>query len=86
MRISLARTFALTLALLGAAGTAVAQDRVIAVGDVHGAYAEFDALLRKVGLVDTGGHWVGGKTTFVSLGDLTNATGPQTIDFRVTIN
>jgi uncharacterized repeat protein (TIGR01451 family) len=35
---------------------------------------------------DTGSFASGPARVAVSLGDLTNATGPQTIDFRVTIN
>jgi hypothetical protein len=44
--------------------------RVVAFGDVHGAYDEFTTLLREVGVIDTGGNWIGGKTHLVSLGDL----------------
>lgn len=45
-------------------------ERVVAVGDVHGAYEELQALLADVGLVDAEGRWAGGATHLVSMGDL----------------
>lgn len=45
-------------------------DRVIAFGDVHGAFKELTALLMDVGLVDEQLTWRGGTTHLVSLGDL----------------
>ena len=44
--------------------------RVVAVGDVHGAYAEFVAVLRLAGILDTKDRWSGGKTHFVQTGDI----------------
>lgn len=44
--------------------------RVVAVGDVHGAYSQFTAALRGAGLIDAGDRWTGGKTHLVSVGDL----------------
>jgi hypothetical protein len=43
--------------------------RVIAVGDVHGAYDGFVAVLRMAGLVDDEAHWSGGKSHLVQVGD-----------------
>ena len=37
-------------------------ERVVAIGDVHGAYAEFQAVLRLAGLIDAKDKWSGGKT------------------------
>jgi hypothetical protein len=45
-------------------------ERVVAVGDVHGALDEFVAVLRGTGLVDEELNWSGGRTHLVSLGDL----------------
>lgn len=45
-------------------------ERVVAVGDIHGAYDEFVALLRGTGLVDEELGWSGGRTHLVSTGDL----------------
>ena len=45
-------------------------ERVVAVGDVHGAYDQFVAILRKAGIVDRRGRWAGGRTHFVQVGDV----------------
>ena len=47
-----------------------AAPRLVAIGDVHGAYAQFVAVLRFAQLVDDKEHWSGGRTTFVQTGDL----------------
>jgi len=44
-------------------------ERVVAIGDSHGAYKEFTGLLRQTGLVDGSLAWSGGETHLVSLGD-----------------
>jgi hypothetical protein len=44
-------------------------DRVVAVGDSHGAYDRFAALLRETGLVNEQMRWSGGKSQLVNLGD-----------------
>ena len=44
--------------------------RVVAFGDVHGAYQDWTALLQELGIVDADLNWSGGKTHLVSLGDL----------------
>ena len=67
------------LAAAMAASAAAARDesceitgaeRVVAIGDVHGAYPEFLAVLRMAGLVDEKGHWTGGRTHLVQTGDI----------------
>jgi Calcineurin-like phosphoesterase len=45
-------------------------DRVVAVGDVHGAYDRFVEILRAAGVVDARGRWNGGRTHLVQLGDV----------------
>lgn len=45
-------------------------ERVVALGDIHGAAAEFESALRGAGLVDADLRWTGGKTHLVSVGDL----------------
>ena len=45
-------------------------ERVVAFGDVHGAFDELVSVLRGTGLVDEQLHWSGGGTHLVSLGDL----------------
>jgi Calcineurin-like phosphoesterase len=49
---------------------------VVAIGDVHGAFDDFVAILQRSGLIDKQSHWAGGKTTFVQTGDLIDR-GPK---------
>jgi len=49
---------------------------VIAIGDVHGDFDDFVAILQRTGLIDKQNHWTGGKTTFVQVGDLLDR-GPK---------
>lgn len=51
-------------------------DRVVAIGDIHGAYDRFVAILRTAGLVDARLRWSGGKTHLVQLGDVVDR-GPD---------
>jgi len=44
--------------------------RVVAVGDVHGAYDNFVSVLQMTGIVDDQVRWAGGKAHFVQTGDL----------------
>ncbi len=70
--------FLLLFTLIGTAATAVAADdwkfppaaRIVALGDIHGAYSELGGLLRDTGLVDNELRWTGGTTQLVSVGDL----------------
>ena len=51
-------------------GVSAAQpDRVVAIGDIHGAVTQFRALLTIVGLTDSSQRWTGGRTTLVQTGD-----------------
>jgi hypothetical protein len=45
-------------------------ERIVAIADVHGGYAQFVAILKATGLIDTGDRWSGGKTHFVQTGDI----------------
>lgn len=45
-------------------------DRIVAVGDVHGAYDALVATLQASNVIDDNLAWSGGKTHFVSTGDL----------------
>ena len=44
--------------------------RIVAVGDLHGDYQAWQTIARAAGLIDAGGHWAGGRTTLVQLGDI----------------
>jgi Calcineurin-like phosphoesterase len=69
------------LLLAALQATASAQTRIVAIGDVHGAFPEFESILKETGLLDAkrgaSGGWAGGRTVLVQLGDLVDR-GPQT--------
>jgi hypothetical protein len=44
--------------------------RIVAVGDVHGAFDAFVAVLRAAGIINDKRQWAGGTTVFVQTGDL----------------
>jgi len=44
--------------------------RIIAVGDIHGDYAQLVAVLRSAGVINKRNRWTGGKTHLVQMGDL----------------
>jgi hypothetical protein len=68
------RIAALAIAALFAiiASPAAARDnqRIVAVGDLHGDYQAWLDIARGAGLVDARGHWAGGRTTLVQMGDV----------------
>ena len=47
-----------------------AAGRIVAVADVHGALDKYVAILREAQLIDNRRRWIGGKATFVQLGDV----------------
>jgi len=67
------RNALLALAVL-AAPPAHAKDsgRIVAVGDLHGDFAAWQDVARDARLMDANGHWIGGPTTLVQLGDITD--------------
>ena len=50
-------------------GAQTPEHRLVAIGDIHGAYDNFHAVLQQANLVDETGAWVGSRTTFVQTGD-----------------
>lgn len=55
----------------GAAATAPSSpDRVVAIGDLHGDHAAWQAIARAARIIDAKGHWAGGHATLVQLGDI----------------
>ena len=44
--------------------------RIVAVGDLHGDFSVWRDIASAAGLVDRRGHWTGGRTTLVQLGDM----------------
>lgn len=67
------RTALLALAMFGAS-VAHAKDppRIVAVGDLHGDYSAWVDVARDARLIDAKGNWIGGSTTLVQLGDITD--------------
>lgn len=53
--------------------------KVVAIGDLHGAFDPFIDILRKLELVDDGLRWTGGKTHLVQMGDVMDR-GPAARD------
>src|SRR6185503_17897911 len=45
-------------------------ERVVAIGDIHGAYDGFVSILRETGLLDNRDRWIGGKAILVQTGDV----------------
>lgn len=57
--------------------------RIVAIGDIHGDFDSFTALLKKLSLVDEHHRWIGGSTILVQTGDFLDR-GPgerPTMDF-----
>lgn len=58
---------------------AVAESRrIIAVGDLHGDWAAWQAIARAAGLLDPENRWSGGKTVLVQMGDIVDR-GPDSL-------
>ena len=77
----LVRTAALLFATL-VLGAAVAKPapvpRIIAVGDLHGDFQAWMEIARAAGIANAEGHWAGGATTLVQMGDVTDR-GPDSL-------
>ena len=58
-------------------GAGAASTRVVAVGDVHGAFPEFVTILERTGLIDPKLQWTGGSAVLVQTGDIPDR-GPGT--------
>jgi hypothetical protein len=54
-------------------------DRIVAVGDIHGAYESLVQIMRGTGVIDEMNHWIGGRTHFVQNGDIMDR-GPRARD------
>lgn len=52
--------------------TAQGSPRVVAIGDIHGAIAEFRSILQTAGLTGKDGRWAGGRTHLIQTGDYTD--------------
>lgn len=54
-------------------------EKIVAVGDVHGAYDNFVKILKGFGIIDENLHWIGGNTHLVQAGDIMDR-GPKAKD------
>lgn len=80
---SFARAAAVVALVLFAASCAAAKapagpQPIIAMGDLHGDYAAYIALMEEAKLVDAKGRWTGGNTIFVQTGDVPDR-GPDSL-------
>jgi hypothetical protein len=57
-------------ALLSLASMGYAPTRVVAIGDVHGAFSELVTMLQRTSLIDGNRQWIGGTTALVQTGDI----------------
>jgi hypothetical protein len=71
MRALVIAAILLSAAIHGAAQRA-APARVVAIGDIHGAYDEFVVILKRAGLINEHLNWSGGRATLVQTGDYTD--------------
>ena len=67
-----------TLRAAGPACQLTGIERIVAVGDVHGAYDRFVEILRATGVVDDRLRWTGARTHLVQLGDVLDR-GPDSL-------
>jgi hypothetical protein len=50
--------------------------RVISIGDIHGDFTIFKRLLYMCKVIDKGGHWIGGSTYVIQMGDTVDGKRP----------
>ena len=62
----------LLLMALSPASAQPVPARIVAVGDLHGDFSAWQDIARDAGLIDANGHWAGGKTVLVQMGDMTD--------------
>ena len=53
-------------------------ERIVAIGDIHGDYDNYMAVLKNAGVVNRRGWWAAGKTHVVQVGDIPDR-GPDTL-------
>jgi len=67
---------AMGLLLAAAISPLAAQQRIVAVADVHGDLPDFVAILQRTGLISENRQWIGGDSVLVQTGDVVDR-GPQ---------
>jgi hypothetical protein len=69
---------AIMLAAPTSTAWAQANQRIVAVGDLHGDYGTWIDIARAAGLIDARDRWAGGRTILVQTGDITDR-GPDSL-------
>jgi hypothetical protein len=72
MRVLAAVVLLFAATIHGAAQGNARAGRLVAIGDIHGAYDEFVTILKRAGLVNDALAWSGGRATLVQTGDYTD--------------
>lgn len=62
----------------GAAVPQSAQQRIVAIGDLHGDFEAWRAIAGAAGLIDPNGRWTGANATLVQMGDIVDR-GPDSL-------
>ena len=62
----------LLAALVTSPAFSATPQRIVAVGDLHGDFHAWQDIARASGIINSKGHWAGGKTILVQLGDVTD--------------
>jgi hypothetical protein len=83
MLLRVSRVVRLAAAAMVAAAPALAAPppqpaRIVAVGDLHGDLSVWRDIAGAAGLIDARGHWIGGRTTLVQVGDVVDR-GPDSL-------
>jgi hypothetical protein len=69
LRLTLVLVTLLLLAACASTGDPRADQRIVAIGDIHGDYDNLVTILEAAGLVDSKAKWRGGRATLVITGD-----------------
>ena len=72
------QAFAAFFVIVASPSAAQRAQRIIAVGDLHGDLQAWLTIAKASGVMTADGHWGGGKTTLVQLGDIADR-GPDTL-------
>jgi hypothetical protein len=72
------QAFAAFFVIIASPSGAQKSQRIIAVGDLHGDLQAWLTIAKAAGIMAADGHWAGGKTTLVQLGDVADR-GPDTL-------
>ncbi len=46
------------------------NEKIVSVGDIHGAFDHLVSIMQKAALLDENNNWIGGKSHFISTGDI----------------